>query len=195
MHGFAHVHQVNAKMRNQPERVEEQMSPGFLQFPLRIIKSCTCKLDEKHNMYNAYNTLNMNIQHNTYKMYYTWSCSYIATVGIPTHYPSAPWAYQVTTSSVELNPWANFSHCLYLEIGSIQVLMVMCKTMTHTQFPCVSVTLLLVASLASPAGSPHEAQVPSLSRALPVAVRRLRVETWAQILGRTFLPRQRGKGR
>jgi hypothetical protein len=29
MHGVAHVHQVDTKMRNQPERVEEQMCPGL----------------------------------------------------------------------------------------------------------------------------------------------------------------------
>jgi hypothetical protein len=32
MHGVAHVHQVDAKMRNQPERIEEQMGSSF--FPL-----------------------------------------------------------------------------------------------------------------------------------------------------------------
>ena len=29
MQGVAHVHQVDTKMRNQPERVEEQMCPGL----------------------------------------------------------------------------------------------------------------------------------------------------------------------
>ena len=78
-------------------------------------------------------------------MYNTWSCSYIATVGIPTHYPSAPAAFQVSTSSCKLNPRTNFSHRLDLEIGSFQVLIAMCKTaMTHTRLPGVSVTFLLV---------------------------------------------------
>ena len=78
-------------------------------------------------------------------MYNIWSCSYIASVGIPTHYPSAPATFQVSTSSGELNPRANFSHGLDLEIGSFQVLIAMCKTaMAHTRLPCVSVTLLLV---------------------------------------------------
>ena len=80
-------------------------------------------------------------------MYHTWSCSYIATVGISTHYPSAPatFKFQVSTSSGDLNPRANFSHCLDLEIGSFQVLIAMCKTaMTHTRLPGVSVTFLLV---------------------------------------------------
>jgi hypothetical protein len=29
MQGVAHIHQVDTKMRNQPERVEEQMCPGL----------------------------------------------------------------------------------------------------------------------------------------------------------------------
>jgi hypothetical protein len=29
MHGVAHVHEVNAEMRNQPKRVEEQMGSSF----------------------------------------------------------------------------------------------------------------------------------------------------------------------
>jgi len=29
MHGVAHVHHVDTKMRNQPERIEEQMCPSL----------------------------------------------------------------------------------------------------------------------------------------------------------------------
>jgi hypothetical protein len=39
MHGVSHVHQVDTKMRNQPERIEEQMRPGLNS--LRLIKSCS----------------------------------------------------------------------------------------------------------------------------------------------------------
>mmetsp|Transcript_41742 Transcript_41742/g.87162 ORF Transcript_41742/g.87162 Transcript_41742/m.87162 type:complete len:228 (+) Transcript_41742:728-1411(+) len=39
MHCVAHVHQVDTKMRNQPERIEEQMCPGLNS--LRLIKFCS----------------------------------------------------------------------------------------------------------------------------------------------------------
>ncbi len=95
-------------------------------------------------MYNIYNTNNCNNSHNIY--------IYIIPGPAVTLRPSGsqrttrvPLPFEMSTSSGELNPRANVSHCLYLEIGSIQVLIAMCKTaMTHTQFPCVSVTLLLV---------------------------------------------------
>ena len=40
MHGVAHVHQIDTKIRNQPERVEEQVGTGLFSLRLIIQNSC-----------------------------------------------------------------------------------------------------------------------------------------------------------
>ncbi len=136
MRSIAHVHEIDTKVMNQPERVKEKMRPCFLSSVIH---------NDWHLIWKITTVLNIIAINNS-------SGEYVAAVWVPLDDSFAAGAFQIPpscrTAAAILSSGRTFCmpmHGLDLISSSITVIRAQSITaMAHARLPCVFIALLLV---------------------------------------------------